>query len=168
MPITSVRRRISLLSRSSELFDQSCRQWSFGNELKASRSVPASSSSAAAFGEATFELVDDPGVLLVDGGRVGLREDRPDHRRDEVLRALGDAREQVAHEVGAAPLPARTGQRCGDRVDQAGVCVRADQLDAGVNPSDALVATLVYRLVSFWFPIPVGGGAYALFRRRYP
>ena len=39
---------------------------------------------------------------------------------------------------------------------------------AGVNPSDALVATLVYRLVSFWFPIPVGGGAYALFRRRYP
>jgi len=39
---------------------------------------------------------------------------------------------------------------------------------AGVNPSDALVATLVYRLVSFWLPIPVGGGAYALFRRRYP
>lgn len=39
---------------------------------------------------------------------------------------------------------------------------------AGVNPGDALVATLVYRLVSFWLPIPVGGGAYALFRRRYP
>jgi len=39
---------------------------------------------------------------------------------------------------------------------------------AGVNPSDALVATLVYRLVSFWLPIPVGGGAYAIFRRRYP
>jgi uncharacterized protein (TIRG00374 family) len=39
---------------------------------------------------------------------------------------------------------------------------------AGVKASDALVATLVYRLVSFWFPIPVGGGAYALFRHRYP
>ena len=39
---------------------------------------------------------------------------------------------------------------------------------AGVNPRNALVATLVYRLVSFWVPIPVGGVAYALFRRRYP
>ena len=39
---------------------------------------------------------------------------------------------------------------------------------AGISPGDALVATLVYRLVSFWLPIPVGGGAYALFRRRYP
>lgn len=39
---------------------------------------------------------------------------------------------------------------------------------AGVNPGDALVATLVYRLVSFWLPIPLGGAAYVLFRRRYP
>jgi uncharacterized protein (TIRG00374 family) len=39
---------------------------------------------------------------------------------------------------------------------------------AAVSPGDALVATLVYRLVSFWLPIPLGGAAYALFRRRYP
>ena len=39
---------------------------------------------------------------------------------------------------------------------------------AGVKPGDALVATLVYRLVTFWLPIPVGGGAYLVFRRRYP
>ncbi len=39
---------------------------------------------------------------------------------------------------------------------------------AGVNPGDALVATLVYRLVTFWLPIPVGGCAYLIFRRRYP
>jgi len=39
---------------------------------------------------------------------------------------------------------------------------------AGVSVGDALVATLTYRLVSFWLPIPVGGGAYVLFRRRHP
>ena len=57
------------------------------------------------FGEARLELVDDPGVLLVHRGGVGLGEDRAHHRRDEALGALGHAGEQVAHEVGAAALP---------------------------------------------------------------
>jgi uncharacterized protein (TIRG00374 family) len=39
---------------------------------------------------------------------------------------------------------------------------------AGVSPGKALLATLVYRLVAFWLPIPAGATAYALFRRRYP
>ena len=39
---------------------------------------------------------------------------------------------------------------------------------AGVSPGKALFATLVYRLVAFWLPIPVGATAYALFRRRCP
>jgi uncharacterized protein (TIRG00374 family) len=39
---------------------------------------------------------------------------------------------------------------------------------AGVGATAAAVATLAYRLVSFWLPIPIGGGAYALFRHRYP
>jgi uncharacterized protein (TIRG00374 family) len=39
---------------------------------------------------------------------------------------------------------------------------------AGVAPQDALLATLLYRLVSYWLPIPVGGVAYLVFRRRYP
>jgi uncharacterized protein (TIRG00374 family) len=39
---------------------------------------------------------------------------------------------------------------------------------AGVGATDAAVATLAYRLVSFWLPIPIGGLAYAGFRRRYP
>jgi uncharacterized protein (TIRG00374 family) len=39
---------------------------------------------------------------------------------------------------------------------------------AGVSASHALIATLVYRLVAFWLPIPIGGCAYVLFRRRYP
>jgi uncharacterized protein (TIRG00374 family) len=39
---------------------------------------------------------------------------------------------------------------------------------AGVGATAAAVATLTYRLVSFWLPIPVGGAGYALFRKRYP
>ena len=38
---------------------------------------------------------------------------------------------------------------------------------AGVSAEQALVATLAYRLVSFWLPIPAGGIAYLLFRHRY-
>jgi uncharacterized protein (TIRG00374 family) len=38
---------------------------------------------------------------------------------------------------------------------------------AGVSGSDALAATLVYRLVAYWLPLPAGGLAYVLFRRRY-
>jgi uncharacterized protein (TIRG00374 family) len=37
---------------------------------------------------------------------------------------------------------------------------------AGVAASDALAATLLYRIVSFWFPLPAAAVAYALFRRR--
>jgi uncharacterized protein (TIRG00374 family) len=39
---------------------------------------------------------------------------------------------------------------------------------AGVGAQDALLATLTYRLVSYWLPIPAGAVAYVLFRRRYP
>jgi uncharacterized protein (TIRG00374 family) len=38
---------------------------------------------------------------------------------------------------------------------------------AGVSGADALAATLLYRLASYWLPIPAGGVAYLLFRRRY-
>ncbi|MGH3012739.1 MAG: lysylphosphatidylglycerol synthase transmembrane domain-containing protein [Gaiellaceae bacterium] len=39
---------------------------------------------------------------------------------------------------------------------------------AGVSAGAATVATLAYRLVSFWLPIPAGGAGWLLFRRRYP
>jgi uncharacterized protein (TIRG00374 family) len=39
---------------------------------------------------------------------------------------------------------------------------------AGVSAPKALVATLAYRLASYWLPIPAGGIAYLLFHRRYP
>jgi uncharacterized protein (TIRG00374 family) len=38
---------------------------------------------------------------------------------------------------------------------------------AGVGASSAALATLAYRLVSYWFPIPTGFAAYLVFRRRY-
>lgn len=38
---------------------------------------------------------------------------------------------------------------------------------AGVAGPSALTATLLYRLVAYWLPIPAGGVAYLLFRRRY-
>jgi hypothetical protein len=38
---------------------------------------------------------------------------------------------------------------------------------AGVGGQQAIVATLAYRIVSFWLPLPAGGAAYLLFRRRY-
>jgi uncharacterized protein (TIRG00374 family) len=37
---------------------------------------------------------------------------------------------------------------------------------AGVATSAALAATLLYRIVSFWLPLPAAAVAYALFRRR--
>jgi len=39
---------------------------------------------------------------------------------------------------------------------------------AGVPVGEALAATLVYRMASYWLPLPAGGIAYLLFRRRYP
>ncbi len=38
---------------------------------------------------------------------------------------------------------------------------------AGVRPAQAVLATLLYRLASYWIPILAGPVAYGLFRRRY-
>ena len=38
---------------------------------------------------------------------------------------------------------------------------------AGVPSADALLATLFYRVVSYWLPLPAGVVAHVLFRRRY-
>ena len=38
---------------------------------------------------------------------------------------------------------------------------------AGVSGGEAVLATLIYRLASYWLPMPSGLVAYLLFRRRY-
>jgi uncharacterized membrane protein YbhN (UPF0104 family) len=38
---------------------------------------------------------------------------------------------------------------------------------AGVPSANALAATLLYRIVAYWLPLPAGGVAYLLFRHRY-
>lgn len=38
---------------------------------------------------------------------------------------------------------------------------------AGVSPAQAVLATLAYRLVAYWLPIPVGLVAYVFYRRRF-
>ncbi len=38
---------------------------------------------------------------------------------------------------------------------------------AGIGAASAAVATLAYRLIAFWLPIPAGGTAYVVFQRRY-
>ena len=38
----------------------------------------------------------------------------------------------------------------------------------GVPTSQALLATLLFRLVTFWLPLPIGAAAGVVFRRRYP
>jgi uncharacterized protein (TIRG00374 family) len=38
---------------------------------------------------------------------------------------------------------------------------------AGVSGGDAVTATLLYRMVAFWLPLPAGALAYVLFRGRY-
>jgi hypothetical protein len=38
---------------------------------------------------------------------------------------------------------------------------------AGTTAHQAVVATLAYRLIVFWLPLPLGGIAYLLYRRRY-
>jgi uncharacterized membrane protein YbhN (UPF0104 family) len=39
---------------------------------------------------------------------------------------------------------------------------------AGARPGDAIGAVLVYRVVSFWIPLPIGGLAWRALRRRSP
>jgi len=38
---------------------------------------------------------------------------------------------------------------------------------AGVHPGDAFLATLAYRIASYWLPLMAGPPAYLLFRHRY-
>jgi hypothetical protein len=89
MPTTSVRRRTSLLSRSRGLLDRISFQMALGKSVKAKSSSAASSSIAAALGEAGLELLDDGSQLSADRVGIGLGEDRADEGGDGRLGGLG-------------------------------------------------------------------------------
>ena len=100
--------------------------------------------------------------------RGGGRARRRVELHDEPL-PLGS--QPCEHLAGAAGGQAVPGQRrllageiahLGEREDQApGFVARR------VPGPQALAATLLYRLVAYWLPMPAGGVAYLLFRRRY-
>ena len=85
-------------------------------------------------GEAFGELLDDPGVLGLDLLGVGLVEDGADEGGHHGLGGLGHLGQHVAHEVGPAALPGRSGQHRGDGVDEAPVGVGDDQGHAREPP----------------------------------
>ena len=126
MPTTSVRRRISLFSRSWGLLVQICRQTSRGKAVKARMSSRAWSRCGRGR-ELGLERGDDLAVLGPDRGGVGLLEDGADQRGYPRLGGLGHPGEQVAVVVRPAPLPGRAGQDRGDRVHQPGVVVADHQ-----------------------------------------
>jgi len=75
------------------------------------------------FGEPVFEHVHDCVELGAGGLRVGLCVDRTDGRCDHVLVSVVHGRQDVAHEMNLAALPAGTCEHSGDRCFQPGMGV---------------------------------------------
>ncbi len=87
-------------------------------------------------GEFGLQRVQDVPHLCLDRVGVGLFEDRPQQRGHPGLGRLRDLAQQVPRVVGAAALPRGAGQHRTDRVDEAGVGVGDDELDAGQATGD--------------------------------
>src|SRR5215831_3447464 len=136
MPTTSVRRRSSRFSRSWGLEDQTWRQVSRGTAVKASRSSRAAARWPAAAGSLASRALTTRSNCAQTSAASGLVEDGADERGDPGLAGLGDLRQKITKVVGPAPLPARAGQRGGDRGDQPGVGVGGDQDHAGQAAGD--------------------------------
>jgi hypothetical protein len=86
--------------------------------------------------ELGLERLDDAGELGSDLVGVGLVEDGAQQGQHPRLGALGHLGRQVASVVGAAPLPACAGQGRADGLEEAGVALGGDQLDAGKAAGD--------------------------------
>ena len=102
MPTTSVRRRISRLSRSLGLLDQIWRQISFGNAVKARDVGPGALEVLGHRRELLTQGVDDPVELGVHRLGVGLVVDRMQQRLDPAPPRLGSHGHQVGGVVSAA------------------------------------------------------------------
>ena len=136
MPTTSVRRRISLLSRSWGLLDQIWRQICLGKAVNASSSARAASRCSATLGSLSAQCVENPIILGDNRFSVGLVEDgvqQGAHPRPGGFR--GD-RHQVDRVMSSAALPGRPGQGGPDRGHQPGVGIAGDQRDPGQAAGD--------------------------------
>jgi hypothetical protein len=136
MPTTSVRRRISLFSRSCGLLLQICppdlaRVGGEGQQVGAGRLEVLGRVAVRG-----LEGVDDAVVLGGDGVGVGLVKDGADLGGHVRLRRLGHLGQQVAQVVPATALPGRAGQRRRDRGHESGLGVGDDQLHPGQTAGD--------------------------------
>ncbi len=128
-PTTSVRRLISLFSRSSGLVDQIFFQWPIGKLLpvadreggEGEQVVLGLPQHRLDLQKLTAEHAGDDVELGAHVLGVGLGEDRPDGGGDHLGVALGHPGEHVAHEMHPAALPSRAQQNGGDRLLEAGV-----------------------------------------------
>ena len=118
-------------SRSAGYLTRNCRQSSLGKPVNASTSARAPSRCSATLGSLPAIGVDEPVVLGVHGGGVGLVIDRVQQGLDPRPGRLRGRGHQVRGVVGPASLPAGAGQGRADGLDQAAVRVGGDELDAG-------------------------------------
>ena len=73
-------------------------------------------------------MLDDSTQLCVVGRGVGLDEDRADQRSDHLTVTVVRRRQHVAHRVNAAALPCSPLETAADRLDQAGIGERGQEL----------------------------------------
>ena len=131
MPTTSVRRRISRLSRSWGLLDQICRQMALGNAGEGQDVGAGGVQVRGDLRQLLLQGVQDPAELGVHRSGVGLVIDRVQQGPHPAPRRFRGHAHQVGGVMGAAPLPRGTGQRRADRLGQPAVGVGGDQGDTG-------------------------------------
>ena len=110
------------------LVDQILRQWALGEAGEREDLGLRFVHQRPDLGKRRGELVADLVPRCVDGLRVGLGEDRAEHRGDHVGVGLGDVRQEVAGEVDPAPLVRGALEGPLERLHEAGVLIGDDQL----------------------------------------
>jgi hypothetical protein len=136
MPTTSVRRRISLLSRSWGLLEPDLAPDLYGEDGERQQLGAGRVEVLSHLGKLVRWSVERSIILGHNGFSVRLVEDGVEqgtHPRPGGFR--GD-RHQVCRVVGAAALPGRPGQRRADRGDQTGMGVAGDQRGPGQAAGD--------------------------------
>ena len=136
IPTTSVRLRISLLSRVLGVVAPDLGPVLGRERAEAKQVALGVDEELGGRGELGLQLVDDPVELRVHLGGIGLGEDRAHEGRDDRLGGLRDPGEQVAHGMRATPLPGGAVEDRGDGVLQPLVGVGDDERDPGQPACD--------------------------------